>query len=123
MIVHLCSLKERLQTKIDLRFYRNLHLNIWHHQISSSVVTPNAKDSDVKLFLDKVHFCPINNNPILNTFTKKVSSEVERVFHAEGTHQYNLTKRQNDALDRLSTRDDVMIKDADKRVAVWSKDK
>ncbi len=47
-----------------------------------------------------------------------MSSEVERVFHAEGTHQYNLTKRQNDALDRLSTRDDVMIKDADKGVRI-----
>lgn len=92
---------------------------MWHHQKSSSVVTPNVKDSEIlSSFRPKSTFCPLNNNPILNTFTKKVSFEVERVFQTKGTRQYNLTKRQKDALDWLSTRDDVVIKGADKGGAV-----
>ncbi len=51
--------------------------------------------------------------------------EVERFFETKGTCQYDVTKRQNYALNWLSTRDDVLIKGADKGGAacVWIEDK
>lgn len=119
-------------TKVDLfRFYRSLHLKVWYHQnpyntaarSTSSESEPNRPCTPFRV---KSTFSPCVNNSTLATFTKKVSYEVERIFEpTQKKRQYNLTKKEHDALTWLSNRTDIIIKSADKggAVCVWGKEK
>ncbi len=66
-------LGNKFQTKVDLfRFYRSLHLKVWYHHKSSSAVITNVKEPEISSpFVQSPLSFPINNNPTLNTFTKK----------------------------------------------------
>lgn len=74
------------------------------------------------LFVQSPLSFPINNNPTLNTFTKKVSFEVEIIFQTKGTKSTILQKAKKM---HWTGYPPEIIKGADKGgvVCVWSKDK
>lgn len=77
-------------------------------------------------FKPKSTFCPVDVNATLNTFTKKVDFEVDKMYQQRKNRpkNYNLSKQEHDALELIKNDKDLIIKRADKggAVVVWGKD-
>lgn len=122
-------------TRVDLfRFYRSLHLKVWHAQNTDSTppnvqvdtITPDNTLSRPTNFKPKSRFSPMVPNAALITFTKKVDFEISRLMNSTPiTHKSNLRKKEQNALDELSMNKDIIIRPADKggAVVVISRDK
>lgn len=90
-------------TRVDLfRFYRSLHLKVWHAQntrLTHSNLMPgdttNNDTTDLPTsFKPKSRFSPIVPNPALITFSKKVDFEINRLMETHPvTHRSNLSRK------------------------------
>lgn len=110
------------QTKVDLfKFHRNLQLKVWYHTSTAEARTYEEKKT---IFKPKSTFIPCVSNPTLNSFYKKVSYEMDNIFASKKKKHFNLSKDEINALDWLSTNDNLIIKRADKggAVVVWGRD-
>lgn len=108
---------KEFQTKVDLfKFYRSLQLKVWHY-INRSQTAAHYQETQ---FRPKLTFMPCINNSTLNTFSTKVTYEVNQLFTQDKKKQqnHNLSEEEKKALKWLSTKENIVIKRADQGGAV-----
>jgi len=95
---------------------------VWHHTNYSETAVHYQETH----FRPKSTFMPYINNATLNTFSTKVTYDVNKLFTPDKKTQqnYNLSRDEKEALKCLSTNNEIVIKRADKggAVVVWGRD-
>lgn len=117
---------KEFQTKVNLfKFHHSLQLKLWYHTNPiQAALRSETYQSTTTVFKPKSMFMPNICNPILNAFYKKVTYEVDKLFTSKKKVIHNLSNEEKEALNWLSTNENIVIKRADKGggVVVWGRD-
>ncbi|XP_069035229.1 uncharacterized protein [Lepisosteus oculatus] len=116
------------QTNVDLnRFYRRIRLRAHFADNSSSQAADNNPVIDVINNINPKQSCwtPSSGRfPPVDYFINQCTNQAPKALSIPSKHRSNLTQGENQALQSLRNRDDIVIKPADKggAVVVWRKD-